>query len=298
MSQAVAHLDEMTQAERGAVRTERRLGRGAHRKDQPAQRPRRDLPHRSRAGDPPPLPPTSRPPNPPACASSRKLPSRRPRHRQRALPRRASRLRCRRLRPARSPTAAAVMPAGKSSDRPPPGATPPRRPTGADLQVCARCIFARRPCCRQASTARPPRDYAGLRHRRFRTGAPMARWAAGEVSMSSNLRIDGERLVSRLAALSKPSARPRRAAAGGWRSPTRTSRAATGWSPRTDGARSRCPKVDAIGNIVGILKGQKEGPAVILGSHIDTVGTGGRYRRRARRRSAASRCWRRCAMPG
>ena len=34
---------------------------------------------------------------------------------------------------------------------------------------------------------------------------------------------------------------------------------------------------DAIGNIVGILKGQEEGPAVILGSHIDTVGTGGRF---------------------
>jgi N-carbamoyl-L-amino-acid hydrolase len=36
-------------------------------------------------------------------------------------------------------------------------------------------------------------------------------------------------------------------------------------------------KIDAIGNIVGILKGQQDGPAVILGSHIDTVGTGGRF---------------------
>ena len=36
-------------------------------------------------------------------------------------------------------------------------------------------------------------------------------------------------------------------------------------------------KIDAVGNIVGLLKGREEGPAVILGSHIDTVGTGGRY---------------------
>jgi beta-ureidopropionase / N-carbamoyl-L-amino-acid hydrolase len=35
--------------------------------------------------------------------------------------------------------------------------------------------------------------------------------------------------------------------------------------------------VDAIGNIVGVLAGREDGPAVIMGSHIDTVGSGGRY---------------------
>ena len=35
--------------------------------------------------------------------------------------------------------------------------------------------------------------------------------------------------------------------------------------------------VDPIGNIVGVMAGEADGPAVMLGSHIDTVGTGGRY---------------------
>jgi N-carbamoyl-L-amino-acid hydrolase len=36
-------------------------------------------------------------------------------------------------------------------------------------------------------------------------------------------------------------------------------------------------RVDRIGNIVGIMAGETDGPAVMLGSHIDTVATGGRY---------------------
>ena len=35
--------------------------------------------------------------------------------------------------------------------------------------------------------------------------------------------------------------------------------------------------VDAIGNIFGTRKARREGPAVLLGSHIDTVATGGLY---------------------
>jgi N-carbamoyl-L-amino-acid hydrolase len=35
--------------------------------------------------------------------------------------------------------------------------------------------------------------------------------------------------------------------------------------------------VDAIGNIVGILKGETDGAPILLGSHIDTVGTGGKF---------------------
>jgi beta-ureidopropionase / N-carbamoyl-L-amino-acid hydrolase len=36
-------------------------------------------------------------------------------------------------------------------------------------------------------------------------------------------------------------------------------------------------RVDAIGNVVGRRAGREDGPAVMTGSHIDTVATGGRY---------------------
>lgn len=35
--------------------------------------------------------------------------------------------------------------------------------------------------------------------------------------------------------------------------------------------------VDRIGNVIGVRAGQVEGPPVLMGSHIDTVATGGRY---------------------
>jgi N-carbamoyl-L-amino-acid hydrolase len=35
--------------------------------------------------------------------------------------------------------------------------------------------------------------------------------------------------------------------------------------------------VDGIGNVIGTLRGAVDGPPVMCGSHIDTVGTGGRY---------------------
>jgi N-carbamoyl-L-amino-acid hydrolase len=35
--------------------------------------------------------------------------------------------------------------------------------------------------------------------------------------------------------------------------------------------------IDRIGNIIGVMAGETDGPAVMLGSHIDTVATGGRY---------------------
>ncbi len=35
--------------------------------------------------------------------------------------------------------------------------------------------------------------------------------------------------------------------------------------------------VDGIGNVVGLRPGQEDGPPVMIGSHIDTVATGGRY---------------------
>jgi len=93
--------------------------------------------------------------------------------------------------------------------------------------------------------------------------------------MSTNLRIDGDRLVSRLAALSKIGATPE----GGCRrlALSDEDREGRDWLMGQLQALGLDVRVDAIGNIVGILKGQEEGPAVILGSHIDTVGTGGRF---------------------
>jgi len=35
--------------------------------------------------------------------------------------------------------------------------------------------------------------------------------------------------------------------------------------------------IDGIGNVVGVMAGQSDGPPVMTGSHIDTVRTGGRY---------------------
>src|SRR5512134_3514276 len=35
--------------------------------------------------------------------------------------------------------------------------------------------------------------------------------------------------------------------------------------------------VDAIGNVVGVRQGLEAGPPVMVGSHIDTVRSGGRY---------------------
>lgn len=93
--------------------------------------------------------------------------------------------------------------------------------------------------------------------------------------MGSNLRIDGARLVSRLMALAAIGATPE----GGCRrlALTDEDRQGRDWLVAEMTALGLDVKIDAIGNIVGILKGRDEGPAVILGSHIDTVGTGGRY---------------------
>ena len=93
--------------------------------------------------------------------------------------------------------------------------------------------------------------------------------------MSSNLRIDGARLVSRLTALSAIGATPE----GGCRrlALSDEDRQGRDWLVGQMQALGLDVKIDAIGNIVGILKGREDGPAVIMGSHIDTVGTGGRF---------------------
>ena len=35
--------------------------------------------------------------------------------------------------------------------------------------------------------------------------------------------------------------------------------------------------IDAIGNIIGVRQGREDTAPVMFGSHVDTVGTGGRY---------------------
>lgn len=93
--------------------------------------------------------------------------------------------------------------------------------------------------------------------------------------MTTNLRIDGERLLGRLGALARIGATPE----GGCRrlALTDADKAGRDWLVTEMRALGLETRVDAIGNIVGILKGREPGPALVLGSHIDTVASGGRY---------------------
>ncbi len=93
--------------------------------------------------------------------------------------------------------------------------------------------------------------------------------------MRDDLRIDGERLSSRLEKLAERGALP----GGGvcrlaLSDDDRAGRdLVVGWM-RALGLEV---SVDAIGNVVGVRAGLEEGPPVMMGSHIDTVRTGGRY---------------------
>ena len=94
--------------------------------------------------------------------------------------------------------------------------------------------------------------------------------------MTADLRIDGDRLLRRLADL---------AAIGAIEGTEGCARLAL-----TDEDRAGRDLVvaamrdldlditiDRIGNVVGVMAGQVDGPPVMCGSHIDTVRTGGRY---------------------
>jgi N-carbamoyl-L-amino-acid hydrolase len=93
--------------------------------------------------------------------------------------------------------------------------------------------------------------------------------------MLSNLRIDGPRLLAQVADLARIGATPE----GGCRrlALSDEDRAGRDWLVGRMQALGLAVRIDAIGNIIGILPGQNEGPAVILGSHIDTVASGGKY---------------------
>jgi N-carbamoyl-L-amino-acid hydrolase len=98
---------------------------------------------------------------------------------------------------------------------------------------------------------------------------------AGDRTAPGNLRVNGDRLLSRLAALARIGATDD----GGCRRLALSDEDRQGrdqlmaWLKEV-GLETH---VDAVGNIVGILPGETAGPAVIMGSHIDTVGTGGKF---------------------
>ena len=95
------------------------------------------------------------------------------------------------------------------------------------------------------------------------------------IKTPSNLRINGSRLIARLQSLAAIGATPQ----GGCRrlALSDEDRAGRDWLVSQMQGLGLEIKIDRIGNIIGVMKGQNEGPAVILGSHIDTVATGGRY---------------------
>jgi beta-ureidopropionase / N-carbamoyl-L-amino-acid hydrolase len=93
--------------------------------------------------------------------------------------------------------------------------------------------------------------------------------------MRRNLRINGERLSSRLQRLAEAGAR----VDGGVCRLALTEAdkegrdLVVGWMRELGLAVS----IDAIGNVVGVRRGLEDGAPIMMGSHIDTVRTGGRY---------------------
>lgn len=97
----------------------------------------------------------------------------------------------------------------------------------------------------------------------------------GEPTVGANLRVDLPRLMNRLEALGEIGALPgggvcRLALSDDDR---RGRDRVAGWMRDLGLAVT----VDRIGNVVGIRPGIEDGPPVVVGSHIDTVATGGLY---------------------
>jgi len=90
-----------------------------------------------------------------------------------------------------------------------------------------------------------------------------------------NLRIDGKRLMKRLDELAKRGARED----GGCNRLAFTDADKEGRDLVTRWMRDLglSVSIDAIGNAVALRPGLEDGPPVMIGSHIDTVRTGGRY---------------------
>jgi N-carbamoyl-L-amino-acid hydrolase len=93
--------------------------------------------------------------------------------------------------------------------------------------------------------------------------------------MRHNLRVDGARLSSRLAQLAEMGALP-----GGGVCRLALSdadKAGRDLVVRWMREQGLAVSIDAIGNVVAVRAGKEDGAPVMMGSHIDTVATGGRY---------------------
>src|SRR5215203_2664252 len=95
------------------------------------------------------------------------------------------------------------------------------------------------------------------------------------MTVPTNLRIDGNRLLWRLETL----ARIGDTGDGGCRRLALSDEDREGRDLLVSWMRELGldVRVDRIGNVLGLMAGERAGPAVMLGSHIDTVATGGRY---------------------
>ena len=93
--------------------------------------------------------------------------------------------------------------------------------------------------------------------------------------MRHNLRVNGARLASRLERLAEVGARPD----GGVNRLALTEADGQGRDLVAGWMRDLglAVTIDAIGNVVGVRRGLQDGAPVMMGSHIDTVETGGRY---------------------
>ncbi len=93
--------------------------------------------------------------------------------------------------------------------------------------------------------------------------------------MRQNLRINGARLLSRLQRLAEQGARPD----GGVCRLALSDADKAGRDLVVQWMRELglAVTIDAIGNVVGVRRGQEDGAPVMMGSHIDTVATGGWY---------------------
>jgi N-carbamoyl-L-amino-acid hydrolase len=93
--------------------------------------------------------------------------------------------------------------------------------------------------------------------------------------MTASTRINRERLIDRLATFNRIGALP-----GGGNCRLALSdedRAGRDLLVRWMGELGLAVTIDAIGNIIGVRRGREEIAPVMFGSHVDTVGTGGRY---------------------
>jgi beta-ureidopropionase / N-carbamoyl-L-amino-acid hydrolase len=95
------------------------------------------------------------------------------------------------------------------------------------------------------------------------------------LTQTTNLRINGARLLERLEALRRVGD----TGDGGSRrlALTDTDKAGRDVFVSWLKAAGLAVHIDRVGNIVGILQGATNATAIVMGSHIDTVGSGGKY---------------------